>query len=60
MLSCRSSNYSRLLLPFQLKELLSSFGSLRSLNLHKDAATGISKGYAFAEFMDPSVNDQVS
>jgi len=42
----------------QVKELLSSFGVLRAFNLVKDQNTGMSKGFAFAEFMDPSVNDQ--
>jgi len=41
-----------------VKELLSSFGVLRAFNLVKDQNTGMSKGFAFAEFMDPSVNDQ--
>lgn len=39
--------------------MLSSFGPLRTFTLVKDTATGVSKGYAFAEFMDPTVNDQV-
>jgi splicing factor U2AF subunit len=46
-------------LLLQVKELLSSFGVLRAFNLVKDQNTGMSKGFAFAEFMDPSVNDQV-
>ncbi|XP_055841530.1 splicing factor U2AF 50 kDa subunit [Episyrphus balteatus] len=42
----------------QVKELLLSFGQLRAFNLVKDAATGLSKGYAFAEYVDYSITDQ--
>jgi len=42
----------------QVKELLLSFGPLRSFNLVQDSATGLSKGYAFCDYMDPSVTDQ--
>ncbi|CAF4093953.1 unnamed protein product [Rotaria sp. Silwood2] len=41
----------------QVKELLMSFGPLKAFNLVKDAATGLSKGYAFCEYGDPSVTD---
>lgn len=41
----------------QVKELLSSFGPLRSFNLVKDLSTGLSKGYAFAEYADPTLTD---
>jgi len=41
----------------QVKELLTSFGPLRSFNLVKDVASGLSKGYAFAEYADPSITD---
>lgn len=44
----------------QIKELLSSFGQLRAFNLVKDSATGLSKGYAFCEYVDVSVTDQVN
>lgn len=37
-----------------------SFGQLRAFNLVKDAATGLSKGYAFCEYVDLSITDQVS
>lgn len=47
------------LTPFQVKELLLSFGQLRAFNLVKDAATGLSKGYAFAEYVDFNITDQV-
>lgn len=43
-----------------MKELLSSFGKLRAFNLVKDSATGLSKGYAFCEYADVSITDQVS
>ncbi|XP_017461513.1 PREDICTED: splicing factor U2AF 50 kDa subunit-like, partial [Rhagoletis zephyria] len=41
-----------------VKELLLSFGQLRAFNLVKDAATGLSKGYAFCEYVDLSITDQ--
>lgn len=44
---------------FQVKEILTSFGPLRSFNLVKDTATGLSKGFAFCEYLDPSITDQV-
>lgn len=37
-----------------------SFGQLRAFNLVKDTATGLSKGYAFCEYIDLSITDQVS
>jgi len=42
----------------QVKELLVSFGQLKSFNLVKDFTTGLSKGYAFAEYLDTSITDQ--
>ncbi|XP_048760751.1 splicing factor U2AF 50 kDa subunit-like isoform X2 [Ostrea edulis] len=42
----------------QVKELLTSFGPLKAFNLVKDSATGLSKGYAFCEYVDPNVTDQ--
>lgn len=36
-----------------------SFGQLRAFNLVKDSATGLSKGYAFAEYIDITMTDQV-
>jgi splicing factor U2AF subunit len=42
----------------QVKELLMSFGQLRAFNLVKDSATGLSKGYAFCEYVDISITDQ--
>jgi splicing factor U2AF subunit len=41
----------------QVKELLLSFGELRSFNLVKDGTTGGSKGYAFCEYVDSSITD---
>ncbi|XP_063054876.1 U2 small nuclear RNA auxiliary factor 2a isoform X3 [Engraulis encrasicolus] len=43
----------------QVKELLTSFGPLKAFNLVKDSATGLSKGYAFCEYVDVNVSDQV-
>jgi len=40
-------------------EILKSFGPLRAFNLVKDKATGISRGYAFCEYVDPNVTDTV-
>ena len=44
----------------QVKELLSSFGQLKAFNLVVDQNTGVSKGYAFAEYLDTSLTEQVS
>ncbi|CAF1143742.1 unnamed protein product [Rotaria magnacalcarata] len=41
----------------QVKELLMSFGPLKAFNLVKDGATGLSKGYAFCEYNEPSVTE---
>lgn len=41
-----------------MKELLLSFGQLKAFNLVKDAATGLSKGYAFAEYIEYAITDQ--
>ncbi|KAM7538689.1 hypothetical protein Aperf_G00000056155 [Anoplocephala perfoliata] len=41
----------------QVKELLLSFGPLKGFNLVKDGSTGLSKGYAFCEYVDPNVTD---
>ena len=40
-----------------VKELLLSFGQLKAFNLVKDSSTGLSKGYAFCEYVDPEVTD---
>ena len=42
----------------RVKELLNRFGELRAFNLVKDSATGMSKGYAFCEYVDISITDQ--
>jgi len=42
----------------QVKELLTSFGQLKAFNLVKDTTTGLSKGYAFAEYLDGTITDQ--
>ena len=41
-----------------MKELLTSFGQLKAFNLVKDVTSGLSKGYAFAEYLDGGVTDQ--
>uniref|UniRef100_A0A8C5M0U6 Splicing factor U2AF subunit n=1 Tax=Leptobrachium leishanense TaxID=445787 RepID=A0A8C5M0U6_9ANUR len=45
-------------LSLWVKELLTSFGPLKAFNLVKDRATGLSKGYAFCEYVDINVTDQ--
>jgi len=42
----------------QVKELLTSFGQLKAFNLVKDVSSGLSKGYAFAEYLDGGITDQ--
>lgn len=42
----------------QVKELVSSFGQLKSFNLVKDNLTGNSKGFAFFDYVDPDVTDR--
>ncbi|KAL3103378.1 hypothetical protein niasHS_002564 [Heterodera schachtii] len=42
----------------QVKELLSAFGQLKAFNLVMDTTTGMSKGYAFCEYLDQSLTDQ--
>ncbi|XP_029293980.1 splicing factor U2AF 65 kDa subunit-like isoform X4 [Cottoperca gobio] len=44
----------------QVKELLTSFGSLKAFNLVKDSATSLSKGYAFCEYVDVDATDQAA
>lgn len=41
----------------QVRELLTMFGELRSFNLVKDSAAGLSKGYAFCEYVDVAITD---
>lgn len=41
----------------QVKKLLQVFGELRAFNLVKDPGSNTSKGFAFCEFLDPSVTD---
>ena len=41
-----------------MQELLTSFGQLKAFNLVKDTTTGLSKGYAFAEYLDGTITDQ--
>jgi splicing factor U2AF subunit len=40
-----------------IKKLLSMFGQLKSFNLVRDSITGLSKGFAFSEYADPSITD---
>ncbi|KAG2460969.1 U2AF2 factor, partial [Polypterus senegalus] len=44
----------------QVKELLTSFGPLKAFNLVKDSSTSLSKGYAFCEYVDISLTDQMA
>lgn len=36
-----------------------SFGPLKAFNLVRDAITGLSKGFAFCEYVDPLITDAV-
>lgn len=53
-------NLTPSLCVLQVKELLTSFGPLKAFNLVKDSATGLSKGYAFCEYVDVNLNDQIT
>ena len=37
--------------------MLTAFGPLKAFNLVKDAITGVSRGYAFCEYVDPLITD---
>ena len=37
---------------------MTSFGQLKAFNLVKDMTSGLSKGYAFAEYLDGTITDQ--
>ncbi|KAM0745828.1 hypothetical protein T439DRAFT_350972 [Meredithblackwellia eburnea MCA 4105] len=41
----------------QVMELLKSFGELKAFNLVKEGGTGASKGFAFCEYVDPSITE---
>jgi splicing factor U2AF subunit len=41
----------------EVKKILSTFGQLKSFNLVRDSLTGLSKGFAFCEYADPSITD---
>ncbi|KAG8744614.1 hypothetical protein FRC10_009839 [Ceratobasidium sp. 414] len=41
----------------QVIELLKSFGELKAFNLVRENGNGVSKGFAFFEYVDPSVTD---
>ncbi|XP_016996522.2 splicing factor U2AF 50 kDa subunit [Drosophila takahashii] len=41
----------------QIKELLLSFGELKGFNLVKESSTSLSKGFAFFEYVDPTVTE---
>ncbi|THH09919.1 hypothetical protein EW145_g1671, partial [Phellinidium pouzarii] len=41
----------------QVQELLKSFGDLKAFNLVRENGNGPSKGFAFFEYVDPSVTD---
>jgi len=42
----------------QVRQLLETFGKLKSFNLVKDSTTGMSKGYAFCEYHDEKVTEE--
>ncbi|KDN45454.1 hypothetical protein K437DRAFT_274218 [Tilletiaria anomala UBC 951] len=41
----------------QVMELLKAFGELRAFNLVREQGNGPSKGFAFCEYVDPSITD---
>ncbi|KAI8901634.1 hypothetical protein BC833DRAFT_576675 [Globomyces pollinis-pini] len=41
----------------QVKDLLQAFGELKSFNLVMDSATGLSKGFAFCEYLNHEITD---
>ncbi|KAJ3338144.1 U2 small nuclear RNA auxiliary factor 2 [Gonapodya sp. JEL0774] len=43
----------------QAMEILKTFGELRAFNLVKEGLSGASKGFAFCEYVDPSLTDLV-
>ncbi|KXS18605.1 hypothetical protein M427DRAFT_132561 [Gonapodya prolifera JEL478] len=43
----------------QVMEILKTFGELRAFNLVKEGVSGVSKGFAFCEYVDPSLTDIV-
>lgn len=47
----------RYLTDEQCQELLGSFGAVKSFDLIKDRESGMSKGYGFVVYQDPSVTD---
>lgn len=42
----------------QVKELLTTYGPLKSFHLVKDMQTAVSKGFCFYEYIDPSVTQE--
>eukprot|EP00026_Physarum_polycephalum_P003665 Phypoly_transcript_03678.p1 GENE.Phypoly_transcript_03678~~Phypoly_transcript_03678.p1 ORF type:complete len:266 (+),score=43.87 Phypoly_transcript_03678:944-1741(+) len=42
----------------QVKDLMQTFGPLKAFNLVKDIGTGLSKGFAFAEYLEEGVTDR--
>jgi len=42
----------------QVKDLLMTYGPLKAFNLVKDTTSGLSKGFAFCEYLDESVTDR--
>jgi RNA recognition motif-containing protein len=52
-----AESFEVLTVSWLVKELLTSFGDLKAFNLVKDSGTGLSRGYAFFEYLDGSVTD---
>eukprot|EP00455_Lapot_gusevi_P003801 TRINITY_DN11550_c0_g1_i2.p1 TRINITY_DN11550_c0_g1~~TRINITY_DN11550_c0_g1_i2.p1 ORF type:complete len:375 (-),score=120.19 TRINITY_DN11550_c0_g1_i2:69-1193(-) len=50
-------NLAPTMTELEVQDLVKYFGALKSFNLIKDGNTGISKGYAFFEYVDPAVTD---
>jgi splicing factor U2AF subunit len=54
----RMTNIPTFIEDAQVKELLTTFGELKSFVLAKDTSSGASRGFAFFEYMDPSKTDE--
>lgn len=54
----RMTNIPTFIEDAQVKELLTTFGELKSFVLAKDTSSGQSRGFAFFEYMNPSKTDE--
>ncbi|THZ03036.1 hypothetical protein D6C95_03833 [Aureobasidium pullulans] len=54
----RMTNIPTFIEDAQVRELLTTFGELKSFVLAKDTSSGASRGFAFFEYMDPTKTDE--